>query len=240
MADIQKLAERLQEIAGRAAQARVPDGAELIGTVTAVCLVGRRNKRCRIYVDGELLTECNPDIVHEFGLGRGTPPTAPLLEAVEAAEARLQMRRHALAFVAFKPRTEEQARKRLREHGYNDALVEAGIAFLYEFDYLDDRRYARLYAEEQLRLGKKGLRRIKHDLQQRGVQPDLCDEVLRDLNTAADESERAIEAARRRLPQLKHKEPQKQRSSLHAWLLRRGFGFDDVRLALNDVFAEEE
>lgn len=240
MSDIQKLAERLQEITSRGEQARVPDGAEIIGTISAVRLVGRRNKRCRIFVNGELLTECNPDIVHEFGLGRGTPLTAPLLEEVEAAEARLQMRRHALAYVAFKPRTEQQARKRLREHGYNDKLVEAGIAFLYEFDYLDDRRYARMFAEEQLRLGKKGLRRIKHDLQQRGILADLCDEVLRDLNTAGDESERAVAAARRRLPQLKHKELQKQRSSLHAWLLRRGFGYDDVRLALNTVFAEEE
>jgi regulatory protein len=45
-------------------------------------------------------------------------------------------------YAAYKPRTEFQVRKRLKERGYEDNLVWEAIEFIKKFDLLDDELFA--------------------------------------------------------------------------------------------------
>jgi regulatory protein len=68
--------------------------------------------------------------------------------------------------------------RKLKEKGIDAAQVNETIARLRESGYLDDRRYAREWAESAVRNGRGYGPRLRLDLERRGVPPDVVAEVL--------------------------------------------------------------
>ena len=79
-------------------------------------------------------------------------------------------------------RTESDLRRLMRtrvepgERG--DAVIEAVVARLREYGYLDDVRFAETYARLRQENEKLGVRRVRQDLQQKGVNKELIAETL--------------------------------------------------------------
>ncbi len=59
-----------------------------------------------------------------------------------------------------------------------DAVIAAVVARLHEYGYLNDAAYAETFARLRQENEKFGVRRVRQDLQQKGVNPDLITETL--------------------------------------------------------------
>jgi regulatory protein len=59
-----------------------------------------------------------------------------------------------------------------------DAVIAAVVARLHEYGYLDDAAFAETYARLRQENEKFGVRRVRQDLQQKGVHSDLIAETL--------------------------------------------------------------
>jgi regulatory protein len=87
---------------------------------------------------------------------------------------------------------------RLQRAGLAELEVESALAELIELGYVDDARYARVFAQDKRALESWGEERIVRVLAERGVERSLIAAALAEGGDDADDRERAVELLHRR------------------------------------------
>jgi regulatory protein len=103
-------------------------------------------------------------------------------------------------------------------HDLDAAAIDEVVDDLTEAGYLDDVRYARLFAEDKRELEQWGTGRIRRALLTRGVDPDVLESALADTNR---EFERALALLQQRFPDPPRERRDRQRAL--GVLVRRGY-----------------
>ncbi len=209
-------------------------------TISAIVAQQRKPCRCSIFVDGEYAFACSYDLVLEFALKKGGAISDDLRLSIERREQEMTIRRQALAYVAYKPRTEMQVRTRLRQRNCDDEQIDAAVRFLYEFAYLDDAAYARAYISSVLQRKACGPARLRQDLLKRGVPADICSDALAATFPDEETHELARAAARKKLRAISHKPREKQHRAVTQYLQRQGFGWETIRTVLKEELGKTE
>ena len=123
-------------------------------------------------------------------------------------------------------RTEAQLREKLTRNEYAADIVEAAISYVKSFGYINDYEYARSFIES--RKERKSRREIYMQLVGKGVSRELIDEAFEESYEREDSTE-----AIRRLLEKKHYDWEnttpEEKKKIMAYLVRKGFGYDDIR-----------
>lgn len=147
---------------------------------------------------------------------RVCPPDDPAVRLQRALDA-------AYRYLARRDRTVFEVRRHLEDRRVEPDVIEAAVAELQVQGYLDDARYARLFAEDRRALDGWGPDRIARKLAQAGVDPDHVEAAL-----AGREPEEELEAAvsllrtKLRVPP----EDDRGRERALALLVRRGYALE--------------
>ena len=125
----------------------------------------------------------------------------------------------AYRYLNQRERTVRELRRHLDGRDLDPAAVDAAVDELTEAGYLDDARYARLFAEDKRRLERWGGGRIRNALLARGVARDVVEAAL--VEEAGEELSQALALLEQRFPN----PPREQRDRRRALgvLLRRGY-----------------
>ncbi|HJC11900.1 MAG TPA: recombination regulator RecX [Candidatus Blautia merdigallinarum] len=128
-------------------------------------------------------------------------------------------------------RTKKGLRENLLKNGYPSEAVEEAMAYVESFHYIDDKRYALTYIQNQS--GKKGRARIQMELRQKGVPQEYIDQAFQE--TEEDTDARGVI---RELILKKRREQgpmeEKERQKLYGFLMRRGFSSSDILSVLRE------
>ena len=124
-------------------------------------------------------------------------------------------------------RTVSEVRGQLGRHALDATTADAAIEVLLDAGYLDDARYARLFAEDKRELEQWGTDRIMRALLERGIECELIEDVLSRPGSEG-ELERALALLRRRFPS--PPKDRRERDRALGVLLRKGY---DGELALD-------
>jgi regulatory protein len=153
------------------------------------------------------------------------PPDGPCLDKALAI---------AYRYLNKRERTEAEMRARLeRAGGVEPADVEQAVAILLEQGYLDDARFARLFAQDKRELDQWGSDRIRKTLRGRGVPSELVEEAIAaQAGESESEIERAVALLRRRFASPVGDRRERERAL--GMLLRKGYDSD---LALDAIAA---
>ncbi len=95
----------------------------------------------------------------------------------------------ALGILARRDTTAAELSRKLKDKGFGPALVNETVARCLEWGYLDDRRFARQWAESAIRNGRGFGPRLRLELERRGVPADVVVEVLAALSEEYGEVE---------------------------------------------------
>lgn len=125
-------------------------------------------------------------------------------------------------------RTEHDLRDKLRKNGYPTCCIDAAVAYLESYHYLDDRRYAENYI--RYRQEKESKRIMKQKLMQKGVDSRLIDECLEEC-CESDELELVLYWLRKRKYDPKTADL-KEKQRTYAFLMRKGFSSSLVATAM--------
>jgi len=132
--------------------------------------------------------------VKELGL---VPEMHISREAVEQSLAEIEpalAKDRALRLLGYREHSAAELRRKLQDNGYPRGLSEAIAQRYIDVELVDDRRFASSWVRSRVSAGY-GTRRIKQELAQRGVEPDVIEAALaEDLDP-----EREVERARRAL-----------------------------------------
>jgi regulatory protein len=130
----------------------------------------------------------------------------------------------AYRFLNRRERTVAEMRSRLaREVDVAAAEREAAIVELLDYGYLDDARYARIFAEDRRNIDQWGVERITRTLRERGIDRELIAAALLALTDAGEQTE--LERATALLAQRFPGGPAQPRDRERAFgvLIRKGY-----------------
>jgi regulatory protein len=208
-------------------------------SITAVRPDERRPGKYHIELDtgGELLLD--EAIVAEERLGPGDTLSEADLERLRVAAAEREVFDRAAMFLAARPRSRAETRRRLLRPSPRRAappaeIVERTLDRLERMGYLDDAAFAAYWAEQRERFSPRAARAIRQELRQHGIDRETA---AASADPEADE-ERAIAAGRKRLGSLGQADYQTFTTRMGGFLQRRGFGYGVARAAIRRLWAE--
>lgn len=134
----------------------------------------------------------------------------------------------------FRPRSEKEITRRLKEKKFDEQAIKETIGFLKERGFIDDQSFARAWIESRVRK-PLGLIRLRQELMIKGVDKKIIDAEIEAAEEDYIEPEIVKKIARERFKKLKGVQAQKARNRLYAYLLRRGYSSEIVIDALNKL-----
>ena len=204
----------------------------MAGTITALKVQKRNPRRVNVYLDGH----------YAFGLAaieaaklrRDQVLSDEDIERLKKRDSFEKAHDRALHFLSYRPRSEAEVRRYLQGKAVSPAVEEEVVERLTRAKLLDDLAFARYWVENRERFKPRGLRMLRYELRQKGVDAKIIAQSLADLN----EEESAYRVATQRGRRLAHLDQASFRQKLSAYLLRRGFPYGVVNPTVERTWQE--
>lgn len=140
----------------------------------------------------------------------------------------------ALTSLDFCARSAKEIANTLRRKGYVEPAVEAVVEKLTESGLVDDARYAQRMAEVQSNK-PVGVYAFKRKLRAKGISDEDAEEALAAFDDA-QQQQAALEAAQKLFRKYEALPEREARAKLSQALARRGFGWDAIESAVDQLF----
>ncbi len=141
---------------------------------------------------------------------------------------------YAFLLLKFRLRSEKEIYQRLKKKKFPEGIIQETLFFLRDKKFIDDNFFAKTWIESRLKK-PLGLRRIKIELRQKGIDKEIIDSQLSEIKKGYSEQEIVIKTAQQRLNKLKGIEPIKAKSRVYGYLLRRGFSPEVIIDTINQI-----
>jgi len=201
--------------------------------ITAIEPQKRCGDRRSIFVDGEFVAGAHEDVIFALNLKVGQTFDPERLAEVIRTETAHKARDSALRLLSFRDRTKSEVRKRLIGSDYPEDIVDEVIDQLSRMGFLDDEKFSRDWVKSRTTSKPMGKARLVWELRAKGVDQPMVDEALEGLDEDA-EYELALAAARKKAEKADISDPS-FRNRLASFLRRRGFGWDAISKALDEL-----
>lgn len=201
----------------------------MAGTITALIAQKKNKDRVSVYLDGRFAFGLAA--IEAIQLKRGQVLSDADVARLRDRDGVEKAHERALHFLSFRPRSEAEVRRNLADGKFAPEAIEAVIARLRQAGLVDDRAFGQYWLENRGQFSPRSARALKHELRQKGIDPETIDEALQ--ASAHDDGETAFQAALPRARRLAHLEPREFKQKLSAYLGRRGFSYEIAAEAVN-------
>ncbi|MBQ7839885.1 MAG: regulatory protein RecX [Lachnospiraceae bacterium] len=194
--------------------------------------------RVRIYLDESFAFVLYKGELRLYGIKEGSELGEDVYEQLieEVLTKRATLR--SMNLLKSRPYTETQLRDKLIQGEYPLKCINAALAYVKSFHYVDDDRYAQDYIENQQ--GKKSRRMIEMDLIRKGISSDQIQNAFaaqEEMGNTPDE-----EALARQWMKKKHFDPERadypERRKMYAFLYRKGISGSTLRRIFSEMADE--
>ena len=211
----------------------------------------RKKNRVLVHLEGAEPVEIALDVAERSGIHVGDNLTTQDLAQLQEDDTKWRVRQAALHLLSYRPRAEQELRRRLRSKDFPHALVEGCLRLLEEQGLIDDQAFASAYVRSRFRLRPRGRFRLTQELRQKGVSAEIAEQAIDQAFSNEETSEGALACAAARgwldrqgatlIESLagtdRSDERERARRRLHAFLSRRGFEVDVVRVGMEEAEA---
>ena len=197
-------------------------------TILDIQLVPRKKNKYKVHLQGGMDLVLYKREVKTYGLEAGEELSEEAYQRILEETLIPRAKRRAMHLLEKQDRTRKNLEDKLRESDYPQTAIDAAIAYVESFHYIDDERYARSYVH--FHQEGKSKRRIQQDLMQKGIDRDVIALVLE------EEYETSEADMIRDMLRKKHYDPEsadaKERSKMYRFLAGRGFSSGDISRVL--------
>ncbi len=203
-----------------------------MGTITAINSQRRNPNRYSIFIDGEFVLGIDKKTVEDMDLRVGKLVDEKDLKKITSQEELNKAQAYALMLLDYRERSLREIKMRMRQKGYEEKLIEKVVKYLKDRNLINDKRFTRLWAENRIKKGY-GSWRIQSELEQKGVNREMADEILKDLYSGINEVQIALDLVRKKRGVLK--ESQRLTERVSNLLRRRGFSFEVISNVVEEI-----
>lgn len=192
-----------------------------------------QNKKYEVYLNDEFAFELYKSEIRACGIEKGQELDENLYEKLIYEVIGKRAKKRAMHILEKQDRTEYQMREKLKENRYPKESIECVIAYLKDYNYIDDRAYGIRYVE--YRSKEKSKKQLMQELYQKGISKKIADEVL---ETVQIEETSAIEKLILKKCKYSSKLEEQQKQKLIASLMRKGFSYSQVEGVFRKMMGE--
>ena len=203
--------------------------------ITDIQAQKRHPTRRSIFLDGEFFCGVSEEVAVKFHLKRGLEIDEDDLKKLLHEEEFSRAKNYVYGILARRMYTRKEIRDKLVEREYVDEIVQDVIATMERYGYVNDTAYAEEWIRSRMRSKPKGKIALRQELARKGVHKSIIENALDEAFDESRESDMALELARRKVRSYSKEEPAVARRKLQSFLLRRGFGFEAVKNAIEQT-----
>ncbi len=205
------------------------------GKITAI-KAGKnpRVQRSNIFLEGKFAFSLDNEVIVKELLRVGRELSADYIRELTKADSLRRCLNAAFHFLSYRPRSEAETRMRLQRRGFAEEDIEKTISELKRLDLINDTTFAEFWKENRNSFRPRSQRAVKQELRQKGVQRDIIDEVVDNV----DDTENAYRAALAKAKNLPVTDYQIFRQRLGGYLQRRGFNYGVINNAIKKCWQE--
>lgn len=207
------------------------------GSVTRVSLQKSSSDRMSIYLDGHYAFSMSAQSLSEQAVKTGDHLSSADVERLKKADEPDRAINAALYLLAHRGRSEDELRQRLRLKAYEQPAIDAAIAKVTEWGYLNDEQFASSWVEQRS-LGRPRSRRVlAWELVQKGVDRSIIESAIEEADIDETEDARKLAADKWRKDRNQPLEKRRQRTA--SFLARRGYSWQIARQVIDELISED-
>lgn len=212
--------------------------------ITALKMQVRDKDRVNVFVDGKYSFSLDITQVAELGIKNGNEYTEQELADLENESQFGKLYTRSLEYALIRPRSLREMRdylyRKTRDTRTKIGSIKKGVSVeltnrvfdrLVEKGYLDDEKFARFWVENRNVRKGTSLRKLRSELQSKGVEQAIVARVFE--NSERSDNEELVKVIAKKAS--RYDDEQK----LIAYLMRQGFRFDDIKEALRALEEEQ-
>jgi regulatory protein len=142
----------------------------------------------------------------------------------------------AMQFINHRPRSIEETRRRLKDKGFDDAVIETTLQKLIDQHWLNDLDFSRQWIENRNAFRPRSDWLLSYELRQKGVAEDAIGQALDQYG--GDEDELAYQAGIKKAKQCQQETRLGFLKKVGGYLGRRGFHFGIVKPTVERLWQE--
>ncbi len=182
-----------------------------------------------VYIDGEYAMKLDTVTLAENGIRVGSElDDDELHQLIEKSDYK-RAKERALWLLSGRDYSKKQLMDKIKKDSSQDAAEEV-CERMEELGLVNDENYARRLAHDLIYLKKLSVKGARYKLIEKGIDRDLCDEILDEFEV--DEVEQIVEIIERKYADKLDDEKGRRRAV--AALQRLGYGWSDIKSALSE------
>lgn len=193
-----------------------------------------RGDKMHLHIDGEYFISVDSGYLAELGVYNGMDVSCDDIEKLRADIGVRRAYNKAVDLLSRRDHSKKELIEKLRQKGHGEFACDA-VDKLSEYGYIDDRRFAFVFAEELIRLKSYGKKRIEQELYRKGVNRDIICEVLSECEFPAEKLAELIERKYSR-----YLNDEKGVNKTVNALLRLGYSYAEIRDAIKEITNRED
>jgi len=201
--------------------------------ITQIEVQKKRKDRYNIYVDDEFKFGVDENTLIKFDLQKGREIAEAEVEGIENEEIVVKAFNSAIRSLKLRDHSEKEIRDKLKRKEFNNSVIEKAIAKLYKLDFLNDKRFAKIWVSDRIKLKPKGKKALKIELRQKGVDPNIIENVLEECFGEEGELELAKKVFEKAEKKYSGLEGQDKKQKMIKYMMSRGFSWDLVEKVID-------
>ena len=202
--------------------------------ITAIKAQKHNLQRVSVFLDGEFAFGLSRFVAAWLEPGRKlSKAEIEKLQNDDTYEVALQK---AMQFINHRPRSIEETRRRLKEKGFNEAVIETTLQKLIDQHWLNDLDFSRQWIENRNAFRPRSDRLLSQELRLKGVAVDVITQALEKYG--GDEVELAYQAGIKKAKQCRQETRLDFLKKVGGYLGRRGFHYGIVKPTVERLWQE--
>lgn len=197
----------------------------------------RRKSLEQLYIDGEPAVKLDRFLLVKRGIKAGMEITDEELQELIAASDERRAREKALYLLEYRAHSKKELIDKIARTTSTREAAEKAAEKMQEIGLIDDRAYAEAFAKTLIKRKKYGLWRVKQELRMKGISSEITEDILLDYEDE-DYTETISAFLLKKYPEYAEDEGEKRRAV--AALQRRGYGYDQIRSAMQAIRDKED
>jgi regulatory protein len=193
-----------------------------------------RVQRSNIFLDGKFAFSLDNEVIVKEKLKAGLEISTAEIDLLTNSDRFQRCLNAAFRFLSYRPRSEAETRERLEKHGYENEEIERVVAQLKRLGLLNDTAFAEFWKDNRNSFKPRGQRMLKMELKRKGVESEVINDVVENVDEAAN-AYRAATIKARTLPVADY---QVFRKRLGSYLQRRGFSYGVINNTVKKAWQE--
>ena len=144
-------------------------------------------------------------------------------------------KRIAFRFISYRMRSCWEVEEKLKKKGFLQNTIKTVITDLKRINYLNDVEFARAFVEARLTHNPKGKFLLKGELQKKGVDKKIAEEVIEEKMSSEEEKRIARKLAERVWEKKKNLQKIKRKAQTYHYLARRGFSSSLIEKIIEEI-----